>query len=81
MTLEYELVDANGVCLGTQKVRVEPATKSAVATCLIPDSGNKVTRHVVESNLNDSNLTLVNVMMTGEKRVRNEHKLRLMVKL
>jgi len=32
MTLEYELVDANGVCLGTQKVRVEPATKSAVIT-------------------------------------------------
>jgi len=29
MTLEYELVDANG---GIQKVRVEPATRSAVAT-------------------------------------------------
>ena len=28
-TLEYELVDANG---GIQKVRVEPATRSAVAT-------------------------------------------------
>ena len=28
--LEYELVDANG---GIQKVRVEPATRSAVATC------------------------------------------------
>ena len=32
-TLEYELVDANGVCQGIQKVRVEPATRSAVATC------------------------------------------------
>ena len=29
MMLEYELVDANG---GIQKVRVEPATRSAVAT-------------------------------------------------
>jgi len=29
-TLEYELVDANG---GIQKVTVEPATRSAVATC------------------------------------------------
>ena len=29
--LEYELVDANG---GIQKVRVEPATRSAVATCI-----------------------------------------------
>ena len=29
--LEYELVDANEVC---QKVRVEPATRSAVATCI-----------------------------------------------
>ena len=32
MMLEYELVDANGVCPGIQKVRVEPATRSAVAT-------------------------------------------------
>jgi len=30
--LEYELVDANR---GIQKVRVEPATRSAVATCNI----------------------------------------------
>jgi len=30
--LEYELVDANEVCQGIQKVRVEPATISAVAT-------------------------------------------------
>jgi len=29
-TLEYELMDANG---GIQKARVEPATRSAVATC------------------------------------------------
>jgi len=33
MTLEYELVDAHRVCQGIQKVRVEPATRSAVATC------------------------------------------------
>ena len=31
-TVEYELVDANG-CQGIQKVRVEPATRNAVATC------------------------------------------------
>jgi len=31
-TLEYELVDANGVCQGIQKVRVEHATRSVVAT-------------------------------------------------
>jgi len=34
-TLEYKLVDANEVCQGIQKVRVEPATRSAVVTCLI----------------------------------------------
>ena len=34
-TLEYELVDANRVCQGIQKVRVAPATRSAVATWLI----------------------------------------------
>ena len=31
-TVEYELVDANEVCQGIQKVRVEPTTRSAVAT-------------------------------------------------
>jgi len=31
--LNEELVDANGVCQGIQKVRVGPATRSAVATC------------------------------------------------
>ena len=33
-TLKYELLDANGVCQGIQKVRVdtEPATRSAVTT-------------------------------------------------
>ena len=31
-TIEYELVDANWVCQGIQKVRVEPATRSAVVT-------------------------------------------------
>ena len=30
--LENELVGANEVCQGIQKVRVEPATRSAVAT-------------------------------------------------
>jgi len=32
-TLEYELVDAKEVCQGIQKVRVDPATRSAVGTC------------------------------------------------
>jgi len=32
-TLKYELVDTNGVRHGIQKVRVEPATRSVVATC------------------------------------------------
>ena len=32
-TPEYELVDANEACQSIQKVRVEPATRSAVATC------------------------------------------------
>ena len=36
-TLEYELVDANG---GMQKVRVEPATRSAVATCNLNNVNN-----------------------------------------
>ena len=35
--LEYKLVDANGVCQSIQKVRVEPATRSAVATCYTLD--------------------------------------------
>jgi len=34
MKLEYELVDANRVCQGIQKVRVEPATRSVIATWL-----------------------------------------------
>jgi len=37
-TIEYKMVDANG---GIQKFRVEPATRSGVATCLI----NYITRH------------------------------------
>ena len=45
-TLEYELVDANGVCQGIQKVRVEPATRSAVATCYTPGRGKIVPRNV-----------------------------------
>ena len=37
-TREYELVDANEVCQGIQKVRVEPTTRSAVATCKIKEN-------------------------------------------
>ena len=33
-TLEHELVSSNEVCQGIQKVRVEPATRSAVATLI-----------------------------------------------
>jgi len=46
MTLEYELVDANG---GIQKVRAEPATRSAVATCgnnYTPGRGKIVPRNI-----------------------------------
>jgi len=42
-TLECELVDANG---GIQKIRVEPATRSAVATCYTPGRGKIVPRNV-----------------------------------
>ena len=42
-TLEYKLVDANG---GIQKVRVEPATRSAVTTCYTPGRGKIVPRNV-----------------------------------
>ena len=42
-TLEYELVDANR---GIQKARVEPATRSAVATCYTPGRGKIVPRNV-----------------------------------
>ena len=48
--LEYELVDANG---GIQKVRVEPATRSAVATCYTPGRGKIVPRNV--NNVNNVN--------------------------
>ena len=37
-------VDANG---GIQKVRVEPATRSAVATCYTPGRGKIVPRNVI----------------------------------
>jgi len=46
-TLEYELVDANG---GIQKLRVEPATRSAVATCYTPGRGKIVLRNVINVN-------------------------------
>ena len=38
-----EVVDANGVCPGIHTVRVGPATRSAVATCIIIiiTSGNR----------------------------------------
>ena len=45
--LENELVDANEVCQGIQKVRVEPATRSAVATCYTPGRGKIVPRNVI----------------------------------
>jgi len=38
-TLEYELADENG---GIQKVRVEPATRSAAATCYTPGKIGKI---------------------------------------
>jgi len=44
MMLEYEVVDANG---GIQKVRVEPTTRSAVATCYTPGKRKIVPRNVV----------------------------------
>ena len=37
-------MDANG---GIQKVRVEPATRSAVATCYTPGRGKIVPRNVI----------------------------------
>ena len=42
--LEYELVDANG---GIQKVRVQPVTRSAVATCYTPGRGKIVPRNII----------------------------------
>jgi len=44
MTPQYELVDANG---GVQKVRVGPATRSALATCYTPGRGEIVPRNVI----------------------------------
>jgi len=46
-TLEYELVDAKG---GIQKVRVEPATRSAVATCYIKENEWKKTTASEKTN-------------------------------
>ena len=46
-TLEYELVDANEVCQGIQKARVEPATMNAVATCYTPGRGKIVPRNII----------------------------------
>jgi len=43
MTLEYKLVDAEG---GIQKIRLEPAIRSAVATCYTPGRGKIVPRNV-----------------------------------
>ena len=44
ISLEYEQVVANG---GIQKVRVEPATRSAVATCYTPGRGKIVPCNVM----------------------------------
>ena len=46
-TREHELVSATEVCQGIQKVRVEPATRSAVATCYTPGRGKIVPRNVM----------------------------------
>jgi len=46
-TLEYEQVNAKEVCQGIQKVRVEPAIRSAVATCYTPGRGKIVPRNVI----------------------------------
>jgi len=46
-TIEYELVNANEVCQDIQKVRLEPATRSAVATCYTPGRGKIVPRNVI----------------------------------
>jgi len=40
--LEYELVDVHTVCQGIQKVRVGPATRSAVTTCMIREVIQKI---------------------------------------
>jgi len=47
-TLDYELVDAKGVCQGIQKVRLEPATRSAVVTCYTPGRGKIVPRNIIK---------------------------------
>ena len=44
---EHEPVDANEVRQGIQNVRVESATRSAVATCYTPGRGNIVLRNVM----------------------------------
>ena len=47
IALNDELVDENGVCRGIQKVTVEPATRSAVATGYTPGRGKIVPRNVM----------------------------------
>ena len=42
----YKLVDANRVCQGIQKIKVELATRSVVATCYTPGRGKIVPRNV-----------------------------------
>jgi len=49
MTLEYELVDANEVCQGIQKVRVEPATRSAVATWSTSEKKFRMKKRIAQS--------------------------------
>ena len=55
-------MDANG---GIQKVRVEPATRSAVATCYTPGRGKIVPRNV---------MSLINVMYISSQLAGKDYK-------
>ena len=71
-------MDANEVCQGIQTVRVEPATRSAVATCKYI---KKETSQLAGKGYKDSDYTLVIAIMHGHKRTIIVQKLTLVVEL
>ena len=57
-TLEYDMVDANGVGQGIQKVRLEPASRSVVATWIIIEKKGYENGRVQEVNFNKQTIVL-----------------------
>jgi len=67
----YELVDANR---GIQKVRLEHATRSAVATCYVSNKITNQTSQLAGKAYEDSNYTIVIAAIHLLKHIMNSTK-------